>query len=145
MTKGYDWEAHPETFEKLKEMWEVGHTASEISLALGNDISRNAVIGIVHLHQLKCHKPVSRKPPPPKRIKLPPMPKPVPVKLNKPDPAIPPETFWESKQCQHITGDPCSANWQACGNPVFPDKKYCGYHYPLMVDIESTKRLRRSL
>ena len=37
-----------EKTDKLKKLWAEGHTASQIARILGNDISRNAVIGKAH-------------------------------------------------------------------------------------------------
>ena len=34
--------------DKLKKLWAEGHTASQIARMLGDDISRNAVIGKAH-------------------------------------------------------------------------------------------------
>jgi len=50
----------PEREEKLKQLWEKGHSGSEIANLLGNNTTRNAVIGKAHRLNLPARS-VSRK------------------------------------------------------------------------------------
>lgn len=140
---GFNWDAHPEVTAKLTELWNGGMSAGNIAKTLGNELTRCAIIGKVHRLGLPSHGPgKSGHPSKPKQAVVP-KPKPVIVPPpEKPTAVLPPETFGNDRQCKFIDGDPCSPDWQMCGNPVKSDKQYCEYHWGKTVDLARTAQVR---
>jgi GcrA cell cycle regulator len=143
---------NPERVEKLKELWEAGHSASQVAARLGGfahctDRGRSAVIGKVHRLGLSGRTVTARKTPPPKRSR------PRMLKRNKqklfifgapriasepwvpePEPVIPPHERksllgLEDGDCRYPIGDPKhDPDFGFCGRAKHAGLSYCLDH-----------------
>jgi GcrA cell cycle regulator len=145
-----------ETEDLLRRLWLAGKTASQIAAALGDGVTRNAVIGKIHRLHL-THEPVEAAEPqdPPAAQLPPPRPPKSPAAEAKPTPAPPvasppepapfvaeplPDSFeltgaalaiWTLSPCgcRYPLGEPASEDFRFC-NAVKPDDlaPYCAEH-----------------
>jgi GcrA cell cycle regulator len=110
-----------EMISKLKEMWEAGAPASTIAEALGEGMSRNAVIGKAHRLGLAA--------------------RPSPVKSAQPAGAASPRAAARKVAAPRVTlldlndrickwpiGHPNEPDFHFCGKPVNPGFPYCPEH-----------------
>ena len=116
MQSGNTWTE--ERISKLRELWSQGKTASEISAALGGEISRNAVIGKVH------------------RLKLSSRPSPIKQRAPEPTPVMKPAKLvgtatllaLSDRSCKWPVGDPLSPDFHFCGSSAVHGLPYCTSH-----------------
>lgn len=135
----------PGIIEALEDFVAAGMTSSEIARALERKfslrgvISRNAVIGKVHRLGLSLsggpthegtippRKPkparvvVIRKPKPPRKPEVPPMP-------DEPKPLGPKNDLADFGTCRWIHGDVRDGKWRMCGHPIVNRSSYCAHH-----------------
>ncbi len=109
----------------LKQLWGEGKTAAEIAKALGEGVTRNAVIG--KAHRLKLSNRVSPiqqndnvKPAEPEKKAKPVVPKVVEGGVKLAD--------LKERMCRWPTGDPKDADFHFCGCPSVPGIPYCAEH-----------------
>ena len=90
------------TIANLKDLWQAGHSASEIAQRLGG-ISRNAVIGKAHRLGLQARpSPIKQRAPTVQRI--------------------------SGRTCVWPHGDPGDVNFHYCGDRAEPGRPYCAPH-----------------
>lgn len=130
----------PDRIEIIKARWAAGHSATQISMELGNNISRNAVIGKIHRLGLSGPNTLGPNRTTAFRSTLP--------RQSRHDAATPAKVFtprivdapapeaigaWEdfSSGCQDIAEHPAFQPWRCCGQPraAIPGTRYCEYHH----------------
>lgn len=131
---------------RLKELWAQGNSCSQIAFALGNGITRNAVIGKVTRLGLPDRggatggnsrkgyvrtKPVIAKP----RLIV------IKGDVAAPFFLCPLETFAEGDTCRFISGDIGRPGWQMCGHPGHP---WCEYHRTVVFDTQKTQASQKA-
>ena len=97
--------------EMLKVMWGQGHPASEISDALGDGISRNAVIGKAH------------------RMGLSGRASPIKKKLVRGASLL----ILTERMCRWPIGDPSKPDFYFCANPTDVSATYCPTHRAIAI------------
>lgn len=136
-----------ETVEKLLALNEQGLSASVMAAALGNGISRNAVIGKLNrlgvgMHNRGEHAPQRKA----RTYSRPPKPKPVKVDVPAPEPVaflgeigqFPADNH---STCRFSKGDTGTRDgWQMCGHPGYP---WCDYHKTVVVEPKRTEVARK--
>ena len=135
----FDWSPH---VENLTELWARGLSCSQIAGVLGNELTRNAVIGKVHRLKLPRRKtivatPRARRPrqprlPAPPRIETPKPFTPL-VERIEPLPGSSPVLFVERRigfQCAWPLWDDTTPPTErmCCGAPQRPGSSYCPHH-----------------
>jgi GcrA cell cycle regulator len=160
-----------ERTERLKELWTEGLSASQIAAELGQDVSRNAVLGKAHRLGLAqgeskransprpCQparppdQPVPAEPPPQNNLDL------VPMTPNRPsakaaelplrEGAIVPQpegvTIMELREgvCRWPLGDPTTPEFRYCGARAAECLPYCAQHAQMAYQpATERKRLR---
>lgn len=147
---------------QLVEMWQEGHSCSQIAAAIGGGLSRNAVIGKIHRMKLNAGRavrsPMPRAPKPPRQR--------APRQSRKPKVAKPRSAYapagpddagandvvlksaaWkplpgtvpvalvdlQKGQCKWPIGDPRERDFGFCGCEAVPAKPYCPAHGRLSV------------
>ena len=95
-----------EMMNTLKTLWSEGKSASEIAEILGQDISRNAVIGKAH------------------RLGVSGRPSPIKKKTGQPLTLL----SMTERMCKWPFGDPKKADFHFCGRPVAATITYCPEH-----------------
>ncbi len=90
----------------LKTMWEQGHPASEIALAIGENTSRNAVIGKAHRMGLSGRAS--------------------PIKNKHAHGAT--LLVLNERMCRWPIGDPRKPGFHFCGSPIDVSATYCATH-----------------
>lgn len=136
--------------ETLRRMWEVeGASATEIAQALGNTVTRSAVIGKAHRLKLPGRESVIRPrqtPPPKKRERGHPQVKAIVAKVTARK-AIPDEVNLPGEReegvdvthligLHHLTNNTCrwpvsgsGSSTMFCGDPVAEGSRYCTRHH----------------
>jgi GcrA cell cycle regulator len=115
-----------ERVDTLRELWGSGKSASEIAAILGDNITRNAVIGKAHRLGLSGRpSPIRRKPA---------APAPVPVTsgtniLNLTD-----------RMCKWPIGDPREPGFHFCGRACKTGLPYCAEHAAVAYQPPNQKR-----
>jgi GcrA cell cycle regulator len=120
-----------ERVELLKTLWASGKTAAQIATELGDNLTRNAVIGKAHRLGLS-----GRITPAPKKID-----KPLPVEINDvvaKDGGISLLELTE-KTCRYPYGDPKKSNFHFCGGEAIPGVPYCGEHAAMAYQTNARK------
>lgn len=127
------WQSNPALDARLLPLWDLGHTASEISrtmtMEFGMDVSRNAVLGRVHRLMLPPRKVEERKPKattprvyvpkPAKRA----VPKIEPLEMNPT-----PFEFAANRQCRYPLWDDSQSTGDICGGKTGAGESYCDFH-----------------
>lgn len=151
-----------ERIATLRELWEQGHSASQIAGRLGN-VTRNAVIGKVHRLGLSGRpSPVRAERPARAPVPQPAAPRPVreapaPVLRAKPQivpPPAPPVAAVEpaaratllsinDRMCKWPLGDPGQAGFHFCGRKGQTGVPYCAEHARVAYQATSPKRDKR--
>ncbi len=90
--------------QQICEMWKKGMSARDISMVMGKNISRNAIIGKVHRMGLSA------------------------AKVAKPKHEMAKPTGEEVRACQWIEGDPAYKDTKFCGAPLSGRTSYCAEH-----------------
>ena len=115
-----------EKIAKLQELWGKGMTASQIADAIGDGITRNAVIGKAH------------------RLKLPSRPSPVkPEAKPKEEPVSTKKTTLlelTEQTCKWPIGHPGDADFYFCGKPSRPGVPYCREHCEMAFQAQLPKK-----
>lgn len=126
----------PELISRLQDFWEKGFTCKEIAIALGNNITRSAVMGKVDrlkLSRWRHNAELALRPPKPKRAPAPPIVAVVPEL----EPLLAIGPLGDFAGCLYMPGDPASKDeegglgFQFCGHPKKPHSSYCSYHHPI--------------
>lgn len=109
-----------ERIELLKSLWGAGKTAAEIAKELGDNLTRNAVIG--KAHRLGLSGRVS----------------PIQKKIDKPLPPEPRKILAKNggisllelteRTCRYPYGDPKKEGFHFCGGSSLPGLPYCAQH-----------------
>jgi len=118
--------------ELLKELWASGKTAAQIATELGDNLTRNAVIGKAHRLGLS-----GRVTPAPKKID-----KPLPVEVNDVQPAKDGGVSLlelTEKTCRYPYGDPKQAGFHFCGCETLPGLPYCAEHAAIAYQTNTRK------
>lgn len=119
----------PELISRLQDFWEKGFTCKEIADALGNNITRSAVMGKVDrlkLSRWRHNTELAIRPPRPKK---PPSPLIVAVALEL-GPLLAIGPLGDFAGCRYIAGDPWG-DFQCCGHPQIDHSPYCSFHHPV--------------
>ena len=97
-----------EKVEMLRTLWLSGKSGKEISTMMGEEITRNAIIGKAHRLGLTG--------------------RPSPIKKKKP--ASPHTTFMQltERMCKWPFGDPKKSDFHFCGKPADVSVPYCREH-----------------
>lgn len=108
----------------LRQLWGNGKSASEIAALLGDNITRNAVIGKAHrLGLSNSGTPVRKKP------TAPPLASAGATILNLTD-----------RMCKWPIGDPREPGFHFCGRPCQPGLPYCSEHAAIAYQPANPKR-----
>ncbi len=127
----------------LKQLWGEGKTAAEIAKALGNGVTRNAVIG--KAHRLKLSNRVSpiqqnnKKPALPEKTESTPRKAAVPVVANN-GKGIKLADL-KDRMCRWPNGDPRDADFNFCGCPAVPGLPYCPEHAKIAYQTSRPQRV----
>jgi GcrA cell cycle regulator len=135
----FDWT--DERAETVRRLWiDSKKTATQIAMALGGDVTRNAVIGKIHRLGLMGR---------PKREGLAAAPHPMPraPKVRPIAPLLPMSprvTFADlhPAMCKFPFGDPRTAEFRFCGAPAVSGP-YCGFHHRISYDVIRTAKSAR--
>lgn len=124
-----------ERIEQLRALWDEGKSASQIAAALGEGVSRNAVIGKAHRLGLKA--------------------RPSPVKSDSPKSAPKKATKAKAEKkkvvtlldlteriCKWPIGHPGDPDFHFCGKPVHPGMPYCTAHCAQAYQAQQPRRDR---
>lgn len=120
-----------ERIELLKSLWGAGKTAAEIAKELGDNLTRNAVIGKAHRLGLSGRvSPIQKKvdkplPPEPKQIKA----KNGGISLLE----------LTEKTCRYPYGDPKKEGFHFCGGSALAGLPYCGEHAEIAYQTTTRK------
>jgi len=124
---------------RISELWREGYSLAQIAREIGGGITRNAVLGKLHRLNLMGTSPnaaAKRLPGSTTRQFAKSVQKKSPVVIDFTNSATEPVPVGEWRaahvkgQCDWIHGHPNSGeDWRRCGNPVAPERVYCGYHY----------------
>lgn len=133
-----------ERVDILKQLWGEGKTAAEIAKALGEGVTRNAVIG--KAHRLKLSSRVS---PIQQNTKKPVAKTEVP-KVRKPRMVAPQKPVFKGKgislaelgnnMCRWPNGDPKEENFNFCGCRTVSGLPYCDEHAQLAYQVSTRTR-----
>ena len=138
-----------ERVDKLKALWKKGLSASQIAEELGENITRNAVIGKAHRLGLSSRPSPVKKPAQAKRKaaapkKEAPVAAPPPV---EPEPSEKPEkiTILEltDRICKWPLGHPGEDDFQFCGRPSVAGQPYCAFHGAMAYQAPQPRKDRR--
>ena len=138
-----------ERVDKLKALWKKGLSASQIAEELGENITRNAVIGKAHRLGLSSRPSPVKKPAQAKRKaaapkKEAPVAAPPPV---EPEPSEKPEkiTILEltDRICKWPLGHPGEDDFQFCGRVSVQGQPYCAFHGAMAYQAPQPRKDRR--
>lgn len=122
---------NPERDARILELWAKGFSHAMVVSQMGNEgfaLTRSLVSGVIH--RAGKNRGAPRRPSPlcqPRSTK-PRKPKPAPLVISdEPEIIGPVGEFAHSSACQYIKGD-VDENFQMCGHPISPGKKYCQWH-----------------
>lgn len=123
----------------LKQLWGEGKTAAEIAKALGEGVTRNAVIG--KAHRLKLSSRVS---PIQQNTKKQKSEAPKPRRVVQPIPEFKGKGVslvdLKPGMCRWPVGDPKEENFNFCGCKSLPGLPYCEHHAKLAYQVSSRSR-----
>ena len=133
--------------DKLKALWKKGLSASQIAEELGENITRNAVIGKAHRLGLSSRpspvkKPAQSKPrKAPVKKAAPVAPAPAPEPEDKPDKI----TILEltDRICKWPLGHPGEDDFQFCGRKSVAGQPYCAFHGAMAYQAPQPRKDRR--
>ena len=136
-----------ERVDKLKALWKKGLSASQIATELGENITRNAVIGKAHRLGLSSRPSPVKKPAQTK-------PRKVPVKKAAPAaPAVAPDPLDKPEKitileltdriCKWPLGHPGEDDFQFCGSKSVPGQPYCAFHGAMAYQAPQPRKDRR--
>ena len=136
-----------ERVDKLKALWKKGLSASQIATELGENITRNAVIGKAHRLGLSSRPSPVKKPAQAK-------PRKVPVKKAAPAaPALAPDPFDKPEKitileltdriCKWPLGHPGEDDFQFCGSKSVSGQPYCAFHGAMAYQAPQPRKDRR--
>ena len=136
-----------ERVDKLKALWKKGLSASQIATELGENITRNAVIGKAHRLGLSSRPSPVKKPAQAK-------PRKAPVKKAAPAaPALAPDPFDKPEKitileltdriCKWPLGHPGEDDFQFCGSKSVPGQPYCAFHGAMAYQAPQPRKDRR--
>ncbi|MEM6780467.1 MAG: GcrA family cell cycle regulator [Pseudomonadota bacterium] len=129
-----------ERVDLLKQLWGEGKTAAEIAKALGEGVTRNAVIGKAHRLKLSSRvSPIQQNPKKPK-AEAPKAKKPQPVRKTDFKGKGIPLAQLEAGMCRWPNGDPKDENFNFCGCPAVPGLPYCEEHAKIAYQSSSRAR-----
>jgi GcrA cell cycle regulator len=136
--------------DKLKALWKKGLSASQIAEELGENITRNAVIGKAHRLGLSSRPSPVKKPAQAKRKSVAP---------KKATPAaaaaapVAPERMDKSgkisildltdRVCKWPLGHPGDEDFQFCGSKSVPGQPYCTFHGAMAYQAPQPRKDRR--
>jgi len=141
-----------ERVARMRELWFLGKSATEIAKELGG-VSRDAVIGKIHRLGLQRRRIATRKyvnPPKPARQRVAFMPQKKPARIVeqvKPvaDAAEPQALYTLATDtgygCRWICGDPRNATATVCGHAIHA-RHWCEHHHRRVYVAASTKKLK---
>jgi GcrA cell cycle regulator len=131
-----------ERVDLLKQLWGEGKTAAEIAKALGEGVTRNAVIGKAHRLKLSSRvSPIQQAAKKPVKSEAP--------KVKKMQPVIKRSVFkgkgvsmaeLGNGMCRWPNGDPRDAEFNFCGCQAVPGLPYCEEHAQLAYQVSSRSR-----
>lgn len=139
----------------IKRMWlEEGASCSQIARAIGNGVTRNAIIGKIHRKNWQRPGSAGARP----KVFLPKAPQtqyqeqtvqrvlPKAKQLEnlrkaagELAPLGPENDFAPHGTCQYIHGDPTNGAWCMCGHPVVKGRSWCPTHMPVVFDQFKTE------
>jgi len=123
-----------ERIDALKTLWDKGLSASQIAKELGENVTRNAVIGKAHRLGLKSRpSPVKTERKTVKKVAKKPVKKVVTL-LDLTD-----------RMCKWPIGHPGEANFHFCGRPTEPGMPYCAAHCAEAYQAQPARRDRRQI
>ncbi len=135
--------------DKLKALWKKGLSASQIAEELGENITRNAVIGKAHRLGLSSRPSPVKKPAQAKRKTA------IPKKVAPAAAAAPhaPEPLDKSgkitileltdRTCKWPLGHPGDEDFQFCGSKSVPSQPYCTFHGAMAYQAPQPRKDRR--
>lgn len=113
--------------EILRKLWDEGLSASQIAKQLGENVTRNAVIGKAHRLGLKS-RPSPVKKDARKKAPAKPAAKKVTVKETKPTSGKVSLLELTDRMCKWPIGHPGDDDFHFCGKPAEPGMPYCAAH-----------------
>jgi GcrA cell cycle regulator len=135
--------------DKLKALWKKGLSASQIAEELGENITRNAVIGKAHRLGLSSRPSPVKKPAQAKR-KLPAPKKAAPAisaPSLAPEPHDKPDKIsileLTDRVCKWPLGHPGDEDFQFCGHKSVPGQPYCTFHGAMAYQAPQPRKDRR--
>lgn len=121
----------------LKKHWDEGLTASQIAAKLGEDVTRNAVIGKAHRLGLKSRpSPVKKTATKTKKATSAPAKKAKKTKVTLLD--------LTERMCKWPIGHPNDEDFHFCGKPSLPAMPYCQPHCGEAYQAQQPRRNRRA-
>lgn len=136
-----------ERVDKLKALWKKGLSASQIAEELGENITRNAVIGKAHRLGLSSRPSPVKKPAQAKRKAPPPKKVAAPARTMQPEPEGTSEkiTILEltDRICKWPLGHPGDEDFQFCGARSVPGQPYCTFHGAMAYQAPQPRKIRR--
>lgn len=129
----------------LKKLWGEGKTAAEIAKELGENVTRNAVIG--KAHRLKLSSRVSPIQQNAKKIKANSNNDSAPPVMRRPSRKVPiilgkqlPMEELRDKMCRWPNGDPQGDDFSFCGCKILEGTPYCEDHAAIAYQVTSRAR-----
>lgn len=123
----------------LKKLWEKGLSASQIAAELGENVTRNAVIGKAHRLDLKS-RPSPVKARSAKKTK-----KALPQKPIEPKQDVVTLLDLNERICKWPEGHPGDDDFQFCGKPSAPGLPYCPDHCAQAYQAQTSRKDRKRL
>lgn len=121
----------------LQKYWDAGLTASQIAAELGDDVTRNAVIGKAHRLGLKSRpSPVKKAPQKTKKAAAAPAKKAKKTRITLLD--------LTERMCKWPIGHPNDEDFHFCGKPSVPAMPYCQAHCDEAYQAQQPRKSRRA-